>query len=164
MKRFLTLAALTATVVFSPLQGADAADSIGMVDTEKLMRSYNKAQLFSDDLKIKEQDFEKMRAEFVKQIREAKTRQPNNPVAVEQLEKSLQEKLNTRLNEYRSFQEAQSRALETEMNTAIENVARSRNLSVILAKQAVFVGGIDITNDVLSRLNAAKATASTGSR
>ena len=104
-------------------------------------------------MKIKEQDFEKMRAEFVKQIREAKTKQPNNPVAVEQLQKTLEETLNTKMNEFRSFQEAQSKSLENEMNTAIENVAKSKNLSVILQKQAVFIGGTDITNDVLARLN-----------
>lgn len=154
MKRLLTLALPTLVMLFATVS-AYAADTIGMVDTEKLMRSYNKAQLFNDDMKIKEQELEKMRAEFVKQIREAKTKQPNNPVAVEQLQKGLEEKLNTKLNEYRNFNEAQSRALEAEMNSAIEGVAKSKNLSVILAKQAVFVGGTDITNDVLARLNAA---------
>ncbi|HEY9745152.1 MAG TPA: OmpH family outer membrane protein [Oculatellaceae cyanobacterium] len=161
MKRFLTLAVSMLVAVFGALQ-AYAADSIGTVDYDKLLRSYNKAQLFSDDMKIKEQDLEKMRAEFVKQIREAKTKQPNNPVAVEQLQKTLEEKLNTKLNEYRNFQEAQAKALENEMNTAIETVARSKNLSVILAKQTVFVGGTDITNEVLARLNAGTPTASSG--
>jgi outer membrane protein len=153
MKRLLTLAVSALVLVFGTI-GAYAADTIGMVDIEKLTRSYNKAQLFNDDMKIKEQELEKMRAEFVKQIREAKTKQPNNPVAVEQLQKGLEEKLNTKINEYRNFSEAQSRALENEMNAAIESVAKSKNLSVILAKQAVFVGGTDITNDVLARLNA----------
>lgn len=156
MKRLLTLTLSLLVMLFVTVR-AQAADTIGMVDTEKLMRSYNKAQLFSDDVKIKEQELEKMRAEFVKQIREAKTKQPNNPVAVEQLQKSLEEKLNTKVNEFRNFNEAQSRALEHEMNTAIESVAKSKNLSVILAKQAVFVGGTDITNDVLARLNTTAA-------
>lgn len=159
MKRLLTLAMSVLVILFGTMRAAHAADTIGTVDTDKLMRSYNKAQLFSDDMKIKEQDIEKMRAEFIKQIREAKTKQPNNPVAVEQLQKGLEDKLNTKLNEYRSFQEAQSKALENEMNTAIENVAKSKNLSVILQKQAVFVGGSDITNDVLARLNASTPAA-----
>lgn len=159
MKRLLTVAVSLLVILFGTVR-ANAADTIGTVDTEKLMRSYNKAQLYSDDLKIKEQEFEKMRAEFVKQIREAKTKQPNNPVAVEQLQKGLEDKLNTKMNEYKSFQEAQARALETEMNTAIESVAKGKNLSVILQKQAVFTGGLDITNDVLARLNAAAPAAS----
>jgi len=153
MKRLMTLL-LSLVVVAMTAAQAFAADTIGTVDYDKLVRSYTKAQLFSDDMKSKEAELEKMRAEFVKQIRETKAKQPNNPVAVDQLQKDLEEKLQTQLNAYRSFQESQAKALETEMNNAIEGVAKSKSLSVILAKQTVFVGGTDITNDVLSRLNA----------
>lgn len=153
MKRLMTLVVSALMLAAGSMQ-AFAADTIGTVDYDKLVRSYTKAQLFSDDMKIKEQDLEKMRAEFVKQIRETKAKQPNNPVAVDQLQKSLEDKLQTKLNEYRSFQESHAKTLETEMNTAIEGVAKTKNLSVILAKQTVFVGGTDITNDVLARLNA----------
>jgi Skp family chaperone for outer membrane proteins len=152
MKRLITLV-LSLMVVAVTSVKAFAADTIGTVDYDKLIRSYTKAQLFNDDMKSKEAELEKMKAEFVKQIRETKAKQPNNPVAVDQLQKSLEEKLQTKLNEYRSFQESQAKTLETEMSNAIEGVAKSRNLSVILAKQTVFVGGTDITNDVLSRLN-----------
>jgi Skp family chaperone for outer membrane proteins len=159
MKRLLTLVlSLVCIAVAGFRMTAHAADTIGTVDYDKLVRSYNKAQSFSDDMKSKEADLEKMRADFVKQIREAKTKQPNNPVAVDQLQKSLEDKLSTKVNEYRSQQEAQAKSLEDEMNNAIENVAHSKNLSVILAKQTVFVGGTDITNDVLSRLNAGAST------
>jgi Skp family chaperone for outer membrane proteins len=158
MKRLLTLVLSLLIIAGSGFGAAQAADTIGTVDYDKLVRSYNKAQLFSDDMKSKEADLEKMRAEFVKQVREAKTKQPNNPVAVDQLQKSLEDKLSAKLNEYRSQQESQAKALEEEMNNAIESAARSKNLSVILAKQTVFVGGTDITNDVLSRLNAGTGT------
>lgn len=158
MKRLMTLF-LSLTVAAVTAAQAFAADTIGTVDYDKLVRSYTKAQLFSDDMKSKEAELEKTRAEFVKQIREAKAKQPNNPVAVDQLQKQLEEKLQTQLNTYRSFQESQAKALETEMNDAITGVARAKNLSVILAKQTVFVGGTDITNDVLSRLNTQPALA-----
>ncbi len=155
MKRLITLI-LSLLVVAVTGMKAFAADTIGTVDYDKLVRSYNKAQSFSDDMKSKEAELEKMRADYVKQIREAKTKQPNNPVAVDQLQKGLEDKLQTQLNQYRSYQESQAKTLETEMTNAIEGVAKSKNLSVILAKQTVFVGGLDITNDVLSRLNSIK--------
>jgi len=161
MKRLLTLALSALFILVGGMRAAHAADTIGTVDYDKLVRSYNKAQLFSDDMKTKEADLEKTRAEYVKQIREAKTKQPNNPVAVDQLQKSLEDKLSTKVNEYRSLQESQAQALEKEMNNTIETVAKGKNLSVILAKQTVFVGGTDITNDVLSRLNAGTATTTT---
>jgi len=159
MKRLLTLVLSVVLIALGGFRAAHAADTIGTVDYDKLVRSYNKAQTFSDDMKSKEADLEKMRADYVKQIREAKTKQPNNPVAVEQMQKSLEDKLNAKVDEYRNQQDAQAKALENEMNSAIENVARNKSLSVILAKQTVFVGGTDITNDVLSRLNAGTTAA-----
>lgn len=160
MKRFATVA-LSALLLTAGSLRAFAADTIGTVDYDKLVRSYHKAQLFNDDMKAQEAELEKTQAEYVKQIRETKTNQPNNPVAVDQLEKTLRGKLEAQVNEYRSRQESQAKALENEMNTAIQNVAHSKGLSVILAKQTVFLGGADITNDVLSRLNAAPAASST---
>lgn len=154
MKRLLTIVLSVLVLGLGGLRAAQAADTIGTVDYDKLVRSYNKAQIFNDDMKAKEADLEKMRAEFVKQIREAKTKQPNNPVAVDQLQKSLEDKLAVKVNEYRDSQESQAKSLETAMNTAIETVAHSKNLSVILAKQTVLVGGTDITNEVLAKLNA----------
>lgn len=157
MKRLLTIVLSVLVLGLGGLRAAQAADTIGTVDYDKLVRSYNKAQIFNDDMKAKEADLEKMRAEFVKQIREAKTKQPNNPVAVDQLQKSLEDKLAVKVNEYRDSQEAQAKSLENAMNTAIETVAHSKNLSVILAKQTVLVGGTDITNEVLAKLNAGGA-------
>lgn len=161
MKRLLTIVLSVLVLGLGGLRAAHAADTIGTVDYDKLVRSYNKAQIFNDDMKAKEADLEKMRAEFVKQIREAKTKQPNNPVAVDQLQKSLEDKLAVKVNEYRDSQEAQAKSLETSMNTAIETVARSKNLSVILAKQTVLIGGTDITNEVLAKLNAGGAAPAT---
>ncbi len=154
MRRILTIVLSVLVIGLGSLRAAQAADTIGTIDYEKLIRSYNKAQMFNDDMKAKEADLEKMQAEFVKQIREAKTKQPNNPVAVDQLQKSLEDKLAAKVNEYRDTQAAKAKSLETAMTTTIEEVARSKNLSVIIAKQSVFVGGTDITNEVLSKLNA----------
>jgi Skp family chaperone for outer membrane proteins len=158
MKRILTMVLSVLVLGMGGLRAAHAADTIGTIDYEKLVRSYNKAQMFNDDMKAKEADLEKMQAEFVKQIREAKTKQPNNPVAVDQLQKSLEDKLAAKVNEYRDTQASKAKSLEDAMTTTIQDVARGKNLSVIIAKQSVFVGGTDITNDVLTRLNATPAT------
>lgn len=159
MKRLITVVLSLLVIAIGGMRAAFAADTIGTVDYDKLVRSYNKAQAFQDDMKSKQADLEKMRADFIKQIREAKTKQPNNPVAVEQLQKNLEEKLESKVNEYSNLQESQAKSLENEMNNTIETVAKSKNLSVVLAKQTVFVGGTDITNDVLSKLNAGTAAA-----
>jgi Skp family chaperone for outer membrane proteins len=133
MKRLLTLILSVLVIAVGGMRAAFAADTIGTVDYDKLVRSYNRAQIFQDDMKSKQAE------------------------AVEQLQKGLEEKLEGKVNEYSNLQESQAKALETDMNNTIETVAKGKNLSIILAKQTVFVGGTDITNDVLSRLNAGSA-------
>ena len=153
MKRVATLA-LSALILTAGAARALAADTIGTVDYDRLVRSYNKAQAFSDDMKTKEAELEKTRADYVKQIRDTKTKSPNNPVAVDQLQKKLEDQLNAKVETFRTQQEGQAKLIEAEMNSAIEGAAKAKSLSVVLAKQTVFVGGTDITTDVLSRLNA----------
>ena len=129
------------------------AETIGTVDFEKLMASYNKAQAFQDDMKIRERELEKLRAEYAKQLRETKTGQPNNPVALDQMEKDLQGKFAVKMNESRDWMMAKTKEIDTEVNNAITTVAATRKLDLVVAKQFVFHGGTDITNDVLSKLN-----------
>lgn len=151
MKKLLSLA--LGVSLSAGMALAAYAETTGTVDYDKLIRSYNKAQTFNDDSKIKEQELETMRAEFVKQLRQSKAAQPNNPVAADQLEKQLQDKMTAKVNETRDWMSAKSRELETEMNGAISSVAQAKKMDVVVAKQFVLYGGVDITNDVLAKLN-----------
>jgi len=155
MKRLTTLAmaVLLAASTTVSMAGQAFADSIGTVNYEKLIRSYSKAQAFADDREIKENDLETTRAEYVKQLREAKKAQANNPVAIEQLEKKLQGQLDTKIQSTRDWVTSRSRELEGEMNNAIKSVAQTKQLDTVVAQQFVFYGGTDITNDVLGILN-----------
>lgn len=148
MKRFIAL--LAALIVFT---GSAFAESIGTVDYDKLLRSYNKFVAFNDDAKIKQQNAEKMKAEFVKQLREAKTSQSNNPVAYDQLEKDLSKKYETEINSLRDWYQARATELDKELTLAIENVAKTKKLSTVVRGEVVLMGGQDITGDVLLQLN-----------
>lgn len=152
-------AGLLAAVMMASSAMAAYAEVIGVVDYDKLIRSYNKAQSFNDDREIREQDLEKMRAEFVKQLREAKTAQSGNPVAVDQLEKKLQDQLNAKINETRDWMTNKGNEIEKEMTSSISSVATAKKLDVVMDKRFVFVGGTDITNDVLAKLNASPVKA-----
>jgi len=152
MKKPLFAGLLAAVMMVSTAMAA-YAEVIGVVDYEKLIRSYNKAQSFNDDREIREQELEKMRAEFVKQLREAKTAQSGNPVAVDQLEKKLQDQLNAKINETRDWMSTKANEIEKEMNASISSVATAKKLDLVITKQFVLHGGTDITNDVLAKLN-----------
>lgn len=147
MGALLTLAIMASTMT------AAMAQNIGMVDYEKVLTSYNKAVSFNDDRQIRQTEIENMKAEFLKQLREAKKNQANNPVAYEQLQKDLQEKLNSKQNEASNWVISRAKTLEKEISTVIDEVAASKSLDVVVHSQVVFHGGTDITNDVISKLN-----------
>jgi outer membrane protein len=160
MKRFTQMAMALGVVAAVSLSTASAfADSIGLVDLDKVVGNYNKAQSVMADIKVKEAELRKMQADFVKQLEESKKNNPKNPVANDQLEKDLNAKLNARLSEYRDWTTTKQKEIDTDLETTIKDVARGKNIDVVLSKQAVFQGGTDITNDVLSRLNGAGASA-----
>lgn len=160
MKQLQKAALALATVgVFSVGSWMAAyADTIGTVDLDKIVAGYNKAQSVMADIKVKEAELRKMQAEFVKQLEEAKKNQPKNPVANEQLEKDLNSKLNTKLTEYRDWAATKQKEIDNDLDSTIKAVAKAKGVDVVLSKQAVFQGGTDITNDILSKLN----TAATG--
>ncbi|MBY0404230.1 MAG: OmpH family outer membrane protein [Cyanobacteria bacterium] len=154
--------ALSALTVVSVTSVAAYADSIGIVDIDKVIGGYNKAQTVMADIKVKEAELRKMQAEFVKQMEESKKNNPKNPVANEQLEKDLNNKLNARLTEYRDWTANKQKEIDTDLETTIKDIAKGKNIDVVLSKQAVFQGGTDITNDILVKLNSAgsKSTSS----
>jgi Skp family chaperone for outer membrane proteins len=148
----LLLAAVFAAGLVSLPISAQAA-GVGVVDVAKVYSSYDSAQRIMAEIKVKEADLRKMQADYVKQLEESKSQNPNNPIGTQQMEKDLNDKLNAKLNEYRDWAETKQKELENTINNVIDLMAKTKGLDVILSKQAVFQGGTDITTDVITKLN-----------
>jgi Skp family chaperone for outer membrane proteins len=148
----LLLAAVFAAGLVSLPMSAQAA-GVGVVDVAKVYSSYDSAQRIMAEIKVKEADLRKMQADYVKQLEESKSQNPNNPIGTQQMEKDLNDKLNAKLNEYRDWAETKQKELENTINNVIDLMAKTKGLDVILSKQAVFQGGTDITTDVITKLN-----------
>ena len=150
MKKFALLAALAA-IVMTPV--ASFAEVIGVVDLDKIMSNYAKAQSVMADIKVREAELRKLQADYAKQLEDTRKSDPKSPVASSQLEKDLTGKLTSKVNEYRDWTATQQKSIDLALETSIRDAAKARNVEVVISKQAVFQGGIDITNDILTRLN-----------
>ncbi|MDX2084781.1 MAG: OmpH family outer membrane protein [Candidatus Melainabacteria bacterium] len=139
---------------------ATFADTVGYVDMEKVQDNYSKAQDFMADLKVRQAELRKMEAEFVKQLEEKRKTSAKNPIGQDKLEKDLQDQFQAKQNEYQDWATARQKELLGSVRNAIKMVAQSKNIDVVLAKQAVFEGGSDITNEVLMKLNTSGTAAS----
>jgi len=77
----------------------------------------------------------------------------SNPIANENMEKQLAEKFRVRVADYQTWLNTKTKDIDTRVNATIKTVAQKQGVSVVLDKDQVLVGGIDLTNEVISTLN-----------
>lgn len=148
LKTLLVAFALCSVILASGTHALAQQSSIGTVDLNKVIASYKKAQDVEADLKVKEAEIQKFIAEAQKQLKDATT-----PVERNNLEQQLSQEFKTKQEAYRKTQIAQSQEILDEVLAAITQISSSKGLSPVLTKNTVLVGGVDITEDVISKLN-----------
>ncbi|GIW23199.1 MAG: hypothetical protein KatS3mg068_2206 [Candidatus Sericytochromatia bacterium] len=158
MKKIL----LASFIVLSTSLNSFAKDIVGIVDTRKVFENsslaleYSKVQKEIQDL---QEAYKKKTLDNTKKLEEAK----NKKLSEQELSK-LQEQFSKELeNERKNADELYEKKridfeklteqFKTDMQKAIEDVAKEKQLQVIVEKQAVLFGGTDITEDVIKKLN-----------
>jgi Skp family chaperone for outer membrane proteins len=137
---------------------APKASTIGIVDRNKVITSFKKAQSAADELKKAEDSVRGLLESSNKQYEDAKA--AKKPAAeLEKLQKSLQVQIDAK------YKDAQTRAqnlesqLEKDIDKAIKDEAAAQNLDTVLVKDSVLLGGTDITAGVIKRLPTAGGVA-----
>jgi outer membrane protein len=130
-----------------------AADTVGFVDFSKLLGGYEQFQSFQADSKVKEAEINKMKADFVKQLEVNNKTAASNPIQNENLEKQLAEKFRVKVTEYQTWLTNKNKEIDNRVNATIKSVATKQGVSVVLDKDQVLVGGVDLTNEVIGSLN-----------
>jgi Skp family chaperone for outer membrane proteins len=131
---------------------------IGVIDRDKVVSGYTKAQQAFDDLKKGEEKVQKLVEGANKQYEDAK-KAGKPPAELEGLQKRLQVEIDSEVKKLQGNIQGIENNLEGEIDGAIKAEAASHKVDVVLMKQAVLFGGIDITDGVLKRLSANAAAA-----
>ncbi|MGH9553164.1 MAG: OmpH family outer membrane protein [Terriglobales bacterium] len=137
---------------------AQAASSIGLVDKDKVVTKYPKAQQAAEELRKSEDKVHKLIEDSNKQYEEAKNAH-KPPAELEGLQRRLQTQIDGQVKEIQSKAQALETQLEQEIDSAIKAEATSRKCDTVLMKQAVLVGGVDLTDGVVKRLTGGGAPA-----
>lgn len=136
---------------------AQSASSIGVVDREKVITSFTKAQKAAEELKKVEENVRKLLEDSNKQYEEAKAKkQPQ--AELESLQKRLQSKIDAEYKKAQGQAQNLETSLENDIDSAIKAEAASRKLDTVFMKGAVLLGGTDITDGVVKRLAAVSST------
>ncbi len=151
MKRIYQALATIFTVAL--LSGTAAlADNVGVVDMQEVSQRYTKAQSVAEQIKTKEEELQKLRDSLAGQLKAGEKLSATE-------KKSLEEKLNKqfaeKFKEYREWTLSKEQEIREDFEKAVQVVAGTTKLDVILPKQSVLQGGRDVTGDVLKVLNGA---------
>lgn len=142
---------------------AFAQDAIGVVDKVKLYNAYPRLKSAADDIKKDEERIHALIERSNKEFDSAKKlKKPEQELTG--LHKRLQGQIDEEFKKFQNKALTMEKQLETELDNAIKAEAKTKNLSAVLDKSAVLLGGTDITDGVAQRLassSAAKTDAQT---
>lgn len=133
-KKGLLIAALMMGSVM--IAGCGSEPQFGVVDANRIMTESQKIQEIQQELATKGQELQ------------AQLQQDQRTMTSEQFAKKQQETM----QEFMVIKKGLETQLEDTMQTATSEVAQEKKLNLILYKTSVAQGGIDVTDDVLQKL------------
>jgi Skp family chaperone for outer membrane proteins len=130
---------------------------IGVVDRDKVVTSYPKAQQAAEELKHQEDKVHKLIEDSNKQYEEGKSaHKPQSEL--EGLQKRLQTNIDGEVKKIQDRAQSLEGQLEKEIDTAIKAEAAASKVDAVFMKQAVLMGGTDLTDGVIKRLGPVSAS------
>ena len=143
-----------ATVALPALSqtAAKAQPTVGVVDREKVVTSYPKAQSAADELRKDEDRVHKLIEDSNKQYEEGKNAH-KPPAELEGLQKRLQAQIDDEVKKVQGRAQSLEGQLESDIDTAIKAEATTHHVDLVVMKQAVLLGGVDLTDGVIKHLS-----------
>ena len=150
MKKGLITIIFLSTFIFGV--SAAFADNIGYVDLQKVFLSSNEAKKAQDDFKLKQDAYQKEFDDKQKEIEKAKT--DNKPEEdIKKMIAKFEKELEPKKDELVKLNQELVTTLKAKILTASEKVAKEYGINVVLDKQVILIGGFDMTDFVVKKLN-----------
>lgn len=140
-KKTVKIFACVAVLTLMAAGAAFAQDVIGCIDPDKVLFQHPKF------------------AQVQKQVKDVVTKKEQQARAVfdkESNEQKKQDILNAARKEIATEEQKLTQPIYKDIDLAIRTVAQAKKITVVVNKNAVFFGGLDITNDVITELKKKK--------
>jgi Skp family chaperone for outer membrane proteins len=132
--------------------GFSMADSIGFIDTQLVVKQYNKAIAAQSDLVRKQKELQDLVIKRQGELEVAKAASKNEE-ELSKMKDDFEEELQPKREELIGLNQKLSTDIEKDIIDATKKIAKQLRIDVVLDKQVVLVGGTDLTNLVTSHLN-----------
>ncbi len=150
MKKF-SIAVLT--LVMATLCAAAQATTIGVIDFKKVGTSYNYAKAAFKEVDNKSMELQQYLIDKDKQYKAI-----DSPIAKKNFEDKTKAEFEAKRDALEKLQVAKEDEIYNRILAAAKAVANAKKLDAVLDQNAVFIGGMDITDDVIRYLNGTGAT------
>ncbi|MCU0640972.1 MAG: OmpH family outer membrane protein [Candidatus Margulisbacteria bacterium] len=146
------LVALLAIAFIAGVSQAANFNSIGFIDVQKVFKDYKETSKAQSELGKKEESFKKSFEESQKKLEKAE-KDGKKPEELEKMKKELEEKLAPERETLLRLNAELTGKLQQEILKAVQKVAKKVGIEMVLDKQVIITGGMDLTEMVVTELN-----------
>lgn len=136
MKTLRYLLAISMVIMAVVVSGCGQNKNVGVIDVEKVVTESPKIKVMNEELMAKHKEIEEKLNTDKTTLSEADFN--NAKQAAE--------------TEFTDLRKDLSAKMETEIKTNLEKIAKEKNLSVIIKKNVTVQGGVDVTDEMIAKL------------
>lgn len=141
--------------VFISVRAEDKPIQVGVVDSKEILEKYSKAKAVLVEIEKEEAALNKKFQEKRAQL-EAARKANKTETELQLLTEQIRTELEPSAKKLEQDSVTKSKAVEASVKLAIEKIKKKNNIELVLLKDAVLSGGVDITAEVLKELEAQK--------
>lgn len=134
------------------LLGFAFCDTIGFIDSQQILKQYNKAVTAQSDLAKKQKEFQDILVVKQQELEKARTTSKNEE-DLNQMRDDIEKELQPKRDELIQYNQKLSSQIENDVIETTKKIAKQLRIDVVLDKQVVILGGMDLTSLVISSLN-----------
>ena len=148
MKKILLFSALALVLGVSSAN----ADTIGVVDFNRIVDNYSKVKSLSDEISDKYSEIQRYTLD-----KEREYKKLNSPIERKNFEEATARELQKKQEAYIKLKERKEAEVDVAIKNAVKQAAIENKIGIVVEKSVVFFGGVDITDKVLKNLNSPTA-------
>jgi outer membrane protein len=126
--------------------------NVGYIDVQKVFRDYKETEKAQEELGKQEESFKKEFEESQKKLEKAE-KDGKKQEELDKMRKELEEKLAPKRESLLRLNEQLTAKLQLEILEAVKKTAKKVGIDLVLDKQVVITGGMDLTEMVITELN-----------
>jgi outer membrane protein len=131
------------------------AATVGFIDVEQVFKGYAKTKTAQEEINNKMKDYRKAQTKYQQELEDARI-DGKTEKDLDKIREKMQKELDPKEAEIKMLNEEQMVKIRKDIVTAVESVAKEVGIDVVVDKQVVIAGGLDLTEQVVKRLNSKK--------